>query len=205
MGEGQRRIVTQSPLGITVQRDSTMITLSSSISTNRRGMTLIEMLVSLSLLAVLVTVAVSWMTSTLSRQGKDLEQSRWDRAAYMVLDQIGRDLSQVETIDETRRRGDPRVWIEDEMLSIRTTDRGEPITQQYGFDPIEGVVLRSVLGQRVRTVDQPAMLGQVYGVQLELVLPSNERVLPVLSVELRSEGGQTLRRTYVLSSEDVQL
>lgn len=182
-----------------------MIMLRSNGHTNQRGMTLIEMLVSLSLLAVLVIVAVSWMTSTLSRQGKDLEQSRWDRAAYMVLDQIGRDLSQVEMIDEARRRGIPRVWIDDEVLSIRTTDRGEPVTQQYAFDPAEGVVLRSIMGQRVRPVDQPAMLGQVYGVQLELVLPSNERVLPVLRVELRSDGGRILRRAYVLRPEDVRL
>ncbi len=182
-----------------------MIMLRSNGHTNQRGMTLIEMLVSLSLLAVLVTVAVSWMTSTLSRQGKDLEQSRWDRAAYMVLDQIGRDLSQVEMIDESRRRGNPRVWIDDEVLSIRTTDRGEPVTQQYVFDPAEGVVLRSIMGQRLRPVDQPAMLGQVSGLQLELVLPSNERVLPVLSVELRSDEGQSHRRTYVLRPEDVQL
>ena len=182
-----------------------MISQRSNGCTNQWGMTLIEMLVSLSLLAVLVTVAVSWMTSTLSRQENDLEQSRWDRAAYMLLDQIGRDLSQVETIDEARRRGDPRVWIEDEVLSIRTTDRGEPITQQYAFDPAAGVVLRSILGQRTRPVEYPALLGQVDSLQLELVLPSNERVLPVLRVELRSDGGRILRRTYLLKPEDVQL
>src|SRR6056297_4114310 len=80
----------------------------------RAGMTLVEMLVSLSLMAVLVTVSVSWMTNILERQGQDQEQSRWTRAAYSVLDQIGRDLNQIELIDDDLRRGEPRIWINEE-------------------------------------------------------------------------------------------
>lgn len=170
----------------------------------RAGMTLVEMLVSLSLMAVLVTVSVSWLTNILARQGHEQERSRWTRAAYAVLDQIGRDLNQIERIDEDLRRGEPRIWIDEGTLCIRTTSSGEPVTQRYEFDPENRAVIRSSLLNREQSDDQPPLIGEVAELQFDLAMPTNERAVPALRVELRSVGGRSLTRFYPIRPEDVE-
>lgn len=167
-------------------------------------MTLVELLVSLSLLAVLVSVAVSWMTTIVSRQGRDLELSRWLRSAQLVLDQVGRDLTQLDMIDDEWRRGDPRVWIEDGALFIRTTEAGVPSTQRYALDTHLGCVKRSSVDAQSSGEQAAPLLGDTESLQIEIATPSRAYALPSLRVEIRSVGGQTRSRSYRLRTQDVQ-
>ena len=181
-----------------------MIAQLSHRKRSRHGMTLVELLVSLSLLAVLVSVAVSWMTTIVSRQGRDLEQSRWLRSANLVLDQVGRDLTQLDMIDDDWRRGDPRVWIEDGALFIRTTEAGVPSTQQYALDTHLGCVKRTSVDVRSGGEQAAPLLGNTESLKIELEMPSQAQVLPSLWVEIRSLAGETRSRSYRLRTQDVQ-
>ena len=167
-------------------------------------MTLVELLVSLSLLAVLVSVAVSWMTTIVSRQGRDLEQSRWLRSANLVLDQVGRDLTQLDMIDDEWRRGDPRVWIEDGALFIRTTEAGVPSTHRYALDAHLGCVKRISVDAQSSGEQAAPLLGDTESLQIEIAMPSQTQALPSLRVDIRSVGGQTRSRSYRLRTQDVQ-
>ncbi len=171
---------------------------------SRRGVTLVELLVSLSLLAMLVSVAVSWMTTTVSRQGRDLEQSRWLRSANLVLDQVGRDLSQLEMVDDEWRRGDPRVWLEGETLFIRTTEVGVPSTLRYALDSQGGCLERTSVDAQIIGDQAAPLLGEAESLNIEITMPSETQALPSLRVEIRSVGGQTLSRLYWLRTQDVQ-
>lgn len=170
----------------------------------RRGMTLVEMLVALSLMALLVTTAVTWMTTIVSRQGYVQDNARWDRAAYAVFDQIGRDLNQLEMVDEQRRHGNPRVWIEQDALYIRTTAQRKPVTMQYAFDPARASIDRLNFTGPVVPRDLLPLLGGVEEFLVELIHPSTERSLPILRVEIRSSTGSLMSRTYPIRPEDVQ-
>lgn len=167
-------------------------------------MSLVELLVSLSLLAVLVSVAVSWMTTIVSRQGRDLEQSRWIRSAHLVLDQLGRDLTQLDMIDDEWHRGDPRVWLEDGALFIRTTEAGVPSTQRYALDTQLGCVKRTSVDAQSNAEQAAPLLGETESLQIELMMPSQTQALPSLRVVIRSLGGQTRSRSYRLRTQDVQ-
>lgn len=170
---------------------------------SRRGMTIVELLVSLSLLAVLVSVAVSWMTTIVSRHGRDLEQSRWIRSAHLMLDQVGRDLTQLDMMDNEWRRGDPRVWLEDGVLFIRTTEAGVPSTQRYALDSQIGCVKRTSVDARSSGEQAAPLLGDTESLQIEIAMPSRAQGLPSLRVEIRSVGGQTRTRSYRLRTQDV--
>ncbi len=167
-------------------------------------MTLVELLVSLSLLAVLVSVAVSWMTTIVSRQGRDLEQSRWLRSAHLVLDLVGRDLTQLDMIDDERRHGDPRVWLEDGELFIRTTEAGVPSTQRYALDAHLGCVKRISVDALSSAEQAAPLLGETESLQIEIAMPSQTQALPSLRVEIRSVAGKTRSRSYRLRTQDVQ-
>jgi prepilin-type N-terminal cleavage/methylation domain-containing protein len=170
----------------------------------RRGMTLVETLVALSLMAALVTVAVSWMTTIVSKQGHVQDRVRWNRAADTVLDQIGRDITQIEMIDQARRGREPRVWIDEDALHIRTTESGRLETMRYAFNSSESTLQRSGVTDRLSTSGHPPLLGEVSEFQIELEFPSTGRSLPVLRVVIRSLADQSISRTYPIRPEDVE-
>ena len=170
----------------------------------RHGLTLVELLVSLSLLAVLVSVAVSWMTNIVSRQEHELEHSRWILSANLVLDQVGRDLTQLEMVDSEWRRGNPRVWFQEESLYIRTTDAGVPSTLRYAFDTQSGYVHRVTVNVQSQSQQSPPLIGETEALKIELEMPGQAQTLPSLWVEIRSLRGKVLSRSYQLRTQDVQ-
>lgn len=168
------------------------------------GITLVELLVALSLLSLLVLVSVSWMTTMISRQNRDLQDARWEWAASMVIDQVGRDLMQVELIDDTRRRGEPRVWIEDDDLFIRTIEAGQLATIRYQYLLSGGEINRSVLGSQVDVDEGIPLIGLVASLRFELRLPDQHRARPELFMAIESIHSQTRMRSFTLDQEDVR-
>ena len=171
---------------------------------SRRGLTLVEMLITLSLLSVLVLISVSWMTTVISRQNRDQHRARWDRSAVMVLDQVDRDLMQIELIDESRRRGDPRVWIGDGALHIRTTKDGRVTTVSYIYQQQSQLLERVVTGAPLDESGSVPLIGEVHALRFELRLPDQQRIRPELHLAIDGLNDRSRSRIFVLHQEDVR-
>lgn len=169
----------------------------------RAGITLVEMLISLSLLSVLILIAVSWMSMILNRQEHDQRQTRWERSSLMVLDQIARDITQFDIIDETRRHRESRLWIENGSLNIRTTDQGRLTTLRYAFDPERMYLVRGGTIAQGQLDSHFPILGQVSAFVTDLSHPNDNQSVPVLKVRIQGLSGQVHSRSYVLRREDV--
>ena len=168
-----------------------------------RAMTLIELLVSLSLLAVISVAAASWMTTMLRTQSTTSADAVWDRSASAILDLIARDLFVVDRLDVGGRGNTPRVEIADGNLRIRTRDHGFVGTVEYSLVPRESQIARSLIGA-ASSESQPPLLGDVADFTFEIEDQSELVSLPVLRVRLERSDGQSLERAYSLAIEDIQ-
>lgn len=171
---------------------------------SRRGLTLIELLASLGLLSVLVVVCVSWVASSLRKQGWLTERARWDRAAYAVLDMIERDLLAIDELDpDLRARRVPRVSEEEVALRIRSRDRGWLGVIEYRWDERAQTLIRKHLGRQEPSSVIP-LLGQLADFEVEVVPTSDTQPYPRLQVTLADGQGWAIGRMFVLSEEDVR-
>lgn len=168
-----------------------------------RAMTLIELLVSLALLAVISVTAASWMTMMLRTQSTTSADVAWDRSASAVLDLIERDLFVVDRLDVGGRGNTPRVEVADGDLRIRTRDHGSVGVVEYSFDQREQQVTRSPIGSESRR-SEPPLLGDVEGCSIVIEEQSELAPLPILRVRLERSDGQGLERTYTIAIEDIQ-
>lgn len=174
---------------------------SQHIKKYRRAFTLIEMLVTLSLLVVLMIVAISWVTSITKRQQRGVQEQGWYQAAYRVLDQIDRDLVAADMLHEARQAREPRVQIEDGQLLIRTVDHGAPSVVRYVLNPDTGTLHRLIESSQV---DQFPILGSVGLSEFIIQLPDTAYTLPVLRITLHSATNEQVERSFLLMREDVQ-
>jgi len=160
-----------------------------------------EMLVTLSLLVVLMVVSISWVTNISRRQDQDQRRSNWQRAAFMVLDQLERDLMQTDMLDESRRIATQRLMIEKDEITIRTIEHGHLVSMKYSFDQKR----RQLMRQSDSSHDpQTPLLGDVERVHVELLMPDKQHTLPELHLTIESLSGQRLSRVLTLTREDVQ-
>jgi len=169
----------------------------------RRGITLVELLATLGLLAILMVVSVSWMTTVLRTQTRSTDQAGWSRASLAVLDLIGQDVLTVDRLDVNARRNSPRITAKNNSLQIRTRDGRGVGVQRYVFDSSTTSIRRLRDGDRSR-VGRIALLGETRALQCFIELPSQERAMPVLKVSIIADDGREVHRTYILYLEDVQ-
>jgi prepilin-type N-terminal cleavage/methylation domain-containing protein len=168
-----------------------------------RAMTLIEMVVCLALLAMMTTVAVSWMTASLKAQSREQEQTSWIRSSHALLDLIGNDLVTVDRLDTGGRQRSPRVVVDEHSIQIRTRSDGNAGTHVYSLNAQLSQVNR--LGTQSDLVgNEPPLLGQVERFTAVIELPSETHVLPSLRVVLVGTAGERIERIYVLGRGDVE-
>lgn len=167
----------------------------------RPAFTLIEMLVTLSLLVLLMLVAISWVTHIMKRQQQGVQDQQWYQAANLVMAQFERDLLAINILDEARLSRNPRVEIEGDQLLIHTIDQGAAVAVRYVFDSEAGTLHR--LRGESRTHQTP-MLGSVELCSFEVQPHSATRTLPVLRITLISESNQQSKRSFSLKPQDVQ-
>ncbi|MFG0312686.1 MAG: type II secretion system protein J [Phycisphaerales bacterium] len=168
----------------------------------RHGFSLLEVLVALSMLSVLTTLSVAWMHAAVSKQREALAISRWDRGANAVLDQIARDLMQIDVLSDGRSSGEPRVWVEDEHLCIRSPVQGSSRTIRYMHAVEQQSIVRQSPADRALAHPQPPMLGSVVGAEFALIVDEESRNVPELRVALRSADGRLVERSFLLEPGD---
>ena len=176
---------------------------TAQVKHGRHGMSLLEVLVALSLLAVLASVSITWMNAVTSKQREAMTIARWDRAAHAVLDQIARDLIQIDVMNDGRSDGEPRVWVEGECLCIRSPGHDSETTIRYMHEMGRQRFVRRSSTDQALSRNEPPMLGSVSDVQFTLTVPDEGHAMPELRVALRSAGGRLMERTFLLEQGDV--
>jgi len=167
-----------------------------------RAMTLIELLVSLSLLAIISVVSASWMSMMLRTQSTVSADASWEGSGFAALGLIERDLLVVDRLDVGGRGDTPRVEIFDGKLRIRTRENRYVGVIEYSLDSTKKQIFRNT-GTASRSADPP-LLGDVEEFSFEIEEQSEILPLPLLRVRLMSDNGSTMERTYMLVTEDLQ-
>ena len=162
----------------------------------RRGLTILETLLALALLAGLTTAAVSWTVDTqrlAQRVGKD---ARWEATTLAIADRMCDDLVAFDAADGVP----PSVDISDDALSIATRDQG-PVEVTYTLDP-DGRLVRATEASEPRV-----LLTGVAGLAMTAVLlddsDPDSRVVGVI-VSIQSTDGATATWTLTLHDREVR-
>jgi prepilin-type N-terminal cleavage/methylation domain-containing protein len=108
----------------------------------RRGLTLLEVILSLSLLSMLCMVAAGWSSLAAAVTARD--DPGPDHAVRSVLARIHDDLVAGDwPAVRASRRARPRVIVDPGRLSVATRAPGlGPIRREYVFDPVTGELHR---------------------------------------------------------------
>lgn len=167
------------------------------------GLTLVELLATLSLLTIMSIISVSWMTTILRSQSLSTSKANWSRASIALLDLIGQDILIVDRLDTGGRSRLPRVRIVENNLVIRTRDHQGIGSQSYIFDIVSNEIHRIRASERIQS-NQITLLGETTAFRCEIEIPSELRTLPVLRVSLIAVDGREIQRTFILEQEDVQ-
>lgn len=169
----------------------------------RRGISLIEMLVTISILSLLMIVSVSWMTTMLRSQDVAGNNANWKRASSALLDRIAEDIHAVDRLEARSRQSGARIIVEGSVLRIETRDQQGLSVNRYIFNQELGAVHR--IDQSASEALYPIpLLGDVGSFECMMNLPSESRLVPTMIVSLQSMNGISARRTFVLDLEDVQ-
>lgn len=165
----------------------------------KRGLTMIELLVSLSIFSGVMLGVVSWI-QTSTRTSSLVEPLRWQIAAEAVLQLIHDDLviGDFPTDRKRRRRNTPsQVTVSDNVLEIRTRSHAQgqsasPATHRYLIDRLAGTLQRKAQYSRGRR-DTRLLLDNVS----QWLCTINDEA-QTLRVTIISKNNQTLSRSYRL-------
>lgn len=136
----------------------------------RRGMTMIEVLVALALLAGLSVAAAGWIELSARVSGSAGPRLAWERAARAVLQRISDDLATGDEPNLVSPQGDPsRIETAGGRLSIRTrlvqADRASPGLHDYRMESGNIWLTQNVADAASR---RQLVLGDVAGFTCEL-------------------------------------
>tara|TARA_R110002072_G_C7977582_1_gene535733 strand:+ start:9951 stop:10469 length:519 start_codon:yes stop_codon:yes gene_type:complete len=169
----------------------------------RRGFSLIEMLVTLSVLTLLIMISVSWMTTMLRSQSITNNDANWKRASTAVLDRIADDIHTLDRLDVRSRSAGARIIADEKALRIQTRDQQGLTVHGYTFDHGSAAIYSSDQ-QTPMALDSIPLLGDVDSFECQIELPSDSRTLPTMTVVIRGIDGMSASRTFILGLEDVR-
>jgi prepilin-type N-terminal cleavage/methylation domain-containing protein len=163
----------------------------------KRGMTLIEVLVSLTLLTAIISAAATWTTIAGNAAGVQSEPSRWHRAAQNVLDLIHDDLVTGDFESDTkqaREQRPPKVSVENDSLGISTRllSAGRiALSRHYQLD-----IDMNVLTTKEQPSDSPR--GRVLLTDVDEFACAIDETRTRLTVRITSNQHGSLSRSYAL-------
>ncbi len=168
---------------------------------NRRGMTILELLLALALLGVLCALLTSWLVTVSRLSAEHGPRMEWRSAAARVLDGIADDLTCADfEIADRRLKILPRVEVlEPSRLRIRTRSTTTqppgnpgPATHEFRFDRIAETVSVTITStSRSTSPEVRRLLSSVADWQVEL-----DEEQRVLSVTIVSHQGDTSNRRF---------
>ena len=168
---------------------------------NRRGMTILELMLALALLGVLCSLLTSWLVTVSRLSAEQGPRIEWRSAAARVLDGIADDLTCADfEMADRRSKSLPRVEIlEPSRLRIRTRstptqspEQPGPAVHEFRFDR-NGETVSVTINSTGRSMS-PEVRHLVSGVaDWRVELDEEQRTL---SVTIVSHQGETLARRF---------
>lgn len=156
----------------------------------RRGLTLLETLLALSLMGVLAMAGVSWTTTTLGMRADTLAARSRERDLSLLERTLRADLVQHDASLPARFRREERLWIHDRALHILTRDAG-PARVVYAFR--DGALTRTVEPVGAASgADPHVLLSALTSASFELRF-EDEAAWATLTVRLEHEGSGPTR------------
>jgi prepilin-type N-terminal cleavage/methylation domain-containing protein len=142
-----------------------------------RGMTLVELLLALTLMASTMAAVLSWTRTTAEAETAMTKDSRWRRSAHALMRSIHDD---VRTGDlhpapaEGEEQPEPRIIAIDGSVTINTRSPASRTGQAFKrYALSQGAVLLEISeqegGERGRLLTSPLVLGDVSELDCELV------------------------------------
>jgi type II secretory pathway pseudopilin PulG len=147
-----------------------------------RAMTLLEVVISLTLLGGVVAGAVSWMTFSAATASELGAQVNWEHAARATLELIEDDL-----LCGDFPPASAHITVDDGTLTIATRDRLGPCTHEY---ELSNQTIRVRRQSPRGTVSSRLLLDQIERFEIELDEES------ILSVNILGEDGRAASRHW---------
>lgn len=162
----------------------------------RRGLTMLELLVAVSLLAVLMLGVASWIQVTARAGASDHQPARWRAAAHTVLQLIHDDLVTGDLGAAQRRTP---VEIVDRVLVVRTRVRAPddiagPIAHRYKLDTSSNILQLEQRLSNGRRATRP-LLDDVGEWHCSI---DDQQTTLTVSIAPRGRDGQAITRRYEL-------
>lgn len=159
----------------------------------KRGLTLFELVVSLSLLSAVMVVCLSWVQFAARSSTQVAEPLRWRLAAEQLLSRLEEDALTGDFAEQGDTRGRARVFAKDGSLVIRTRSRGEPRgSTQHAYrlgDDRQLTLQVDPLDRRAQTLPARALLTDV--ARFTFAIDDTSRRLEIQIVSMA--GAQTSR------------
>lgn len=155
---------------------------------SRRGLTLIEMLLALTLLAAIAGVTAAWTKTATQLASSAVEPARLRSAAQAVLEIIHDDL---KTGDFVTHDSVERVTCKDGSLRIQTRDRGSVTVHTYRLKP-QTETLELLKGDSSNSASI-VLVGSATRFDCEI-----DAARTVLTVAITMKDGAILARRYAL-------
>lgn len=168
---------------------------------NRRGLTLLELLLSLALLSSVTLASVGWTTTSVDASREIDARARWETAARATLEIIAQDLA---AGDRSRRRIDGErnpTWITSEGSSLAVVVRAAPFSEDvlaiYTLNQGASQLSRSQPSQSRTSENDRLLLGDVAAFEAHLTPASLESDMPAhLDSRIESHAGWTVSRVF---------
>lgn len=167
-----------------------------------RGVTLVEVLVSLTLLASMAAATAAWLTTAAGAARRIERSHRIEAAMEATLDRIGEDvligdflLDPPAASRGSAGRAD-RVTISGDDLAVATRGGvgdhlGQPVRHIYRFERTAGRLVREVVAQKPGDTISRVLVAELVAFQAQY-----DPIDQTLRVTLRSTGGITRTRTW---------
>tara|TARA_Y100000815_G_scaffold132716_2_gene119819 strand:- start:771 stop:1307 length:537 start_codon:yes stop_codon:yes gene_type:complete len=169
----------------------------------RPGLTLIETLIALSLLAMMTVAVVSWMVSSQRLLCDASGAARWNAATAAALQLIADDLTAATEGDSDD--GASAVLVESDSLQIRTRDVGA-CTVRYSLDRGAGQLTRQRTDASGSTASPRLLVGNVADWTVAQSTTEDVAALDnadqILTIAITASDGSSAIRSFRLGTVD---
>lgn len=174
-----------------------------------RGLTLLEMLLALVLVALLASAAAAWIGTAMASGKRQADEARWAAAAEAALRRLGDDLRTFDARADRRGQSEPRIMAGQDRCRIRTRavlrDGEEVHAAEWVAWNIDG---DGFLSRSVGDREERLLAVHSFTVHVDRPEPASEgrshrRLPPLLRVTLEGDG-PTVTRAWRLAPGEAE-
>ncbi len=165
----------------------------------QRGLTLVELLLALALLASLSVVGVDWAITATRLSDTSGDTARWNAAAQATLDRMVED---IHTADARRdeRRSATRLWPDEGRFTLLTRDSGAARVVYELNSRTSDLTRRNDRDTRMLLGDVSAFMVEIEPIP-DPEDPDREPVRAILTLTITGTSDQSVSRKLIVPTE----